>query len=321
MVGHSHDGKTQDVPRFIKGSGDAIAGTVTISSAKTVFLGLIYGSTIAALFCFTWSAFALFLVTTAGVLCFGHSLGMHRRLIHHSFDCPLWLERGMVYLGTLVGLGGPFTMVYTHDMRDWAQRQPHCHDYFAHRSSFWKDAYWQLFCDIRLVKPPVIEYEDSLAHDRFYKFIERWWMWQNLPWAVLFFMIGGWPFVFWGVCARVAACVTGHWLVGHFAHREGHQSWRVTTAGVQGYNVKFAGLITFGESWHNNHHAFPGSARVGLYAGEIDPGWWVLRAFERLGLAKNLKQPADLAPRPELERVMAIAPLPHDHAAISTTSR
>ena len=303
MVGHSHDGMTQDVPRFINGSGDAIAGTVTLSPAKTVFLTLIYGGTVAALFCFSWPAFALFLATTAGVLCFGHSLGMHRRLIHHSFDCPLWLERGMVYLGTLVGLGGPFTMVYTHDMRDWAQRQPHCHDYFAHRSHFWKDAYWQLFCDIRLAHPPAIEYEDSLAQDRFYKFIERWWMWQNLPWAVLFFMIGGWPFVFWGVCARVAACVTGHWLVGHFAHREGHQSWRVTTAGVQGYNVKFAGLITFGESWHNNHHAFPGSARIGLYAGEIDPGWWVLRAFERLGLAKNLKQPADLAPRPELERV------------------
>lgn len=303
MVSHSHDGKTQDVPRFINGSGDAIAGTVARSPAKTVFLTLIYGGTVAALFCFTWQAFALFLVTTAGVLCFGHSLGMHRRLIHHSFDCPLWLERGMVYLGTLVGLGGPFTMVYTHDMRDWAQRQPHCHDYFAHRSHFWKDAYWQLFCDIRLANPPAIEYEDSLVQDRFYKFIERWWMWQNLPWAVLFFMIGGWPFVFWGVCARVAACVTGHWLIGHFAHREGHQSWRVTTAGVQGYNVKFAGLITFGESWHNNHHAFPGSARIGLYAGEIDPGWWVLRAFERLGLAKNLKQPADLAPRPELERV------------------
>lgn len=312
MVGHTHDGKTEDVPRFVNGSGDAIAGTVTLSPAKALFLTLMYGGTIAAVFCFSWSAFALFLVATAGVLCFGHSLGMHRRLIHRSFDCPLWLERGMVYLGTLVGLGGPFTMVYTHDMRDWAQRQTHCHDYFAHRSHFWKDAYWQLFCDIRLSNPPAIEYEDSLAHDRFYQSIERWWMWQNLPWAVLFFMIGGWPFVFWGVCARVAACVTGHWLVGHFAHREGHQSWRVTTAGVQGYNVKFAGLITFGESWHNNHHAFPGSARIGLYKGEIDPGWWMLRAFERLGLAKNLKQPADLAPRPELERVA------QDHADIIT---
>ena len=55
---------------------------------------------------FTWGAFALFLVTTAVTVCLGHSLGMHRRLIDRSFDCPLWLERAFVYLGTLVGIGG-----------------------------------------------------------------------------------------------------------------------------------------------------------------------------------------------------------------------
>ena len=48
---------------------------------------------------------------------------------------------------------------------------------------------------------------------------------------------------------------------------------------MQGYNVPFAALLTMGESWHNNHHAFPGSARLGLRAGEWDPGWWVLLGF------------------------------------------
>ena len=56
---------------------------------------------------FTWGALALFLATTATTVCLGHSLGMHRRLIHRAYDCPLWLERLFVYLGTLVGMAGP----------------------------------------------------------------------------------------------------------------------------------------------------------------------------------------------------------------------
>ena len=84
---------------------------------------------------FTWGAFALFLATTAVTVCLGHSLGMHRRLIHRSYDCPLWLERLFVYLGTLVGMAGPYGMIRQHDIRDWAQRKPRCHPYLAHRSS------------------------------------------------------------------------------------------------------------------------------------------------------------------------------------------
>jgi fatty-acid desaturase len=65
----------------------------------------------------------IFLLTTATTLCFGYSLGMHRRFIHHSYECPKWLEYFSVYLGVLVGLAGPMGMMYTHDIRDWAQRQ------------------------------------------------------------------------------------------------------------------------------------------------------------------------------------------------------
>ena len=129
-------------------------------------------------------------------------------------------------------------------------------------------------------------------------------MWQQLPWAVLFFALGGWRWVVWGVCARVAVCVTGHWLVGHFAHREGGQTWIVEGAAVQGYDVRIAGLISMGESWHNNHHAFPGSAKLGLYPGQVDLGWILVRAFERLGLAWDIVTPDHLPFRPALRRVV-----------------
>jgi stearoyl-CoA desaturase (delta-9 desaturase) len=56
-----------------------------------------------------------------------------------------------------------------------------------------------------------------------------------------------------------------------------------------------------GECWHNNHHAFPGSAKLGLHAGELDPGWWVLKTLQKLGLVWNIKQPEDLPERHELK--------------------
>jgi len=133
-------------------------------------------------------------------------------------------------------------------------------------------------------------------------------MWQQLPWALLFFAVGGTGWLVWGVCSRVAVSVTGHWLVGHFAHRKGHQTWIVEGAAAQGYNIRIAGLISMGESWHNNHHAFPGSAKLGLHPGETDLGWGLIKAFERLGWATDIRTPetmpyrAALRAAPQLDR-------------------
>lgn len=295
-------GKSVDEPRFVDGNAcNASVGRVGWSAKKSLWVSLMYlGALLGCVYYLSIVNVLVFIVSSAVVLCFGHSLGMHRRLIHGSYECPKWLEYTWVYLGSLVGLGGPFTMIYTHDIRDWAQRRPHCHDYFAHRQRFFKDAWWQMHCDVQLDKPPEFVLEPSLREDRFYRFIEATWMWQQIPWAVLFFFIGGWAWVCWGICARVAVCVTGHWFIGYFAHRQGERDWHVEGAGVQGYNIKFAGLISFGECWHNNHHAFPGSAKLGLKIGQTDPGWWVLKFFEALGLVWGLQTPELLAERREL---------------------
>jgi stearoyl-CoA desaturase (delta-9 desaturase) len=257
---------------------------------------------IAPLF-FSWSAFALFLATSAITLCFGHSVSMHRRLIHGSFDCPRPLEYFLVYLGTLVGMAGPVGMIRIHDLRDWAQRQARCHDFFGHRRDFLRDGWWQLHCKIVLDRPPRFELEPVLKSDRFYAALERTWMLHQIPLAAIFYAVGGMDWLLWGICVRVATCVTGHWIVGHFAHRQGAQSWIVEGAAVQGYNIAVAGFISMGESWHNNHHAFPDSAKLGLLAGEADPGWWLIKILERLRLASNIKTPTDLPHRSELFRV------------------
>jgi stearoyl-CoA desaturase (delta-9 desaturase) len=276
-------------------------GRVVYAPAKSLwFLGMAIAAIVGGSATFSVDALALFVVTTGVVLLFGHSLGSHRKLIHDSFGCPRWLEYALVYCGVQVGLAGPLGLLRQHELRDFAQRLPDCHPYLRHGRSFWRDAWWQLNCDLRLADPPSIRIERSIANDRVLRLLERTWRLQQVPVAVLFYLWGGWAYVFWGVCARVTAGVFGHWLIGYFAHNHGSMRYVVRGAAVQGHNVRFASLVTMGECWHNNHHAFPGSARLGLRPGEWDPGWWVLVALRRVGLVTSVRLPRDLAYRPEL---------------------
>lgn len=285
-------------------STNPIEGRVRWNPVKSIWIstmtltGIVGGALL-----FTWDAFFVFLALCAITLCAGHSVGMHRKLIHNSFECPRWLEYLMVYSGVLVGMSGPFGLMHQHDLRDWAQRQPHCHDYLCHRRNIWQDGFWQLHCDLELAHPPRFQPEPRLANDRVYDWMERTWMWQQLPIALVLFAFGGWSWVVWGVAARVSVCVTGHWLVGYFAHNEGPMRWRVLDAGVQGRDVPIAALLSMGESWHNNHHAFPGSARIGLNDDQPDPGWWFILLLERLGLAWSIKTPHTLPARRALVRI------------------
>jgi stearoyl-CoA desaturase (delta-9 desaturase) len=253
---------------------------------------------------FSWSALSVALILTGGSLLLGHSIGFHRRLIHRSFECPKWLERTLIWVGTGVGMSGPLWMIRTHDMRDWAQRQADCHDYLAHRQSMLTDAWWQLHCRLVLDHPPAFDFGDA-GRDRFYRFLEATWMAQQIPVALLLFISGGWGWVIWGVCVRVSISVTGHWFVGHLAHRRGPQNWLVKGAGVQAHDVPWAAIPTMGEAWHNNHHAFPGSARIGLYPGQSDWGYTFIRILERLGLAWNIALPEHLGRTKALARIAA----------------
>lgn len=290
-------------------NGNVVHGNITWAPVKSLWWSVMVAvALVGGWLTFSWAALGLFLATTGTVLLFGHSLGSHRKLIHDSFACPRWLEYLLVYTGVQVGLSGPLGLLAQHDLRDHAQRQPDCHDYLRHGSGFWKDGWWQLHCELRLDHPPRLAVPEHIAQDRFYRFLERTWMLQQLPPALLLYALGGWPFVIWGACARIAAGVTGHWLIGYFAHNHGAMGHTVEGAAVQGHNVALASLLTMGESWHNNHHAYPGSAKLGLYPGEWDPGWWVLVLLQRAGLAWNLRLPAHCPPRAEL-RVHAALPI------------
>jgi fatty-acid desaturase len=263
----------------------------TLMYAGAIFLGPLY---------FSWTAFVFFVVFTYLSLLMGHSLGMHRRLIHRSFECSKTFERFLVWLGVLVGMAGPFGILKIHDLRDWAQREPECHEFFAHRRGLLMDAFWQLHCAFEFVKPPQFRVEPDFANDRFYQFLERTWYLQQILFGLGLYLFGGMPWLVWGMFVRVAVSVTSHWVVTYYAHNPGPGDWLVPGAAVQAANLPHVAFLTHGECWHNNHHAFPESARMGIEPGQLDTGWLVLKFFEYLGLVWNIGTPREPAMREDL---------------------
>jgi len=98
-------------PRIIGEGTDSLGGAVTWKPAKSLWIS---SMTLVALIggplAFSWQAFGIFVALSVVTLCAGHSVGMHRLLIHRSFEAPRWLEYLLVYLGVLVGMAGPFGM-------------------------------------------------------------------------------------------------------------------------------------------------------------------------------------------------------------------
>ena len=261
----------------------------------------------------------LFATTTYLTLLLGHSVGMHRMMIHRSFAAPPWLERALVYLGVLVGMGGPRAIIQTHDIRDWAQRAPACHDYFSHRRGFVRDVTWQLFHRFEFAHLPRVRVEPRFR-SRFYRHLDRWWRLHVLGAGAVLFALGGWAWLLWGVCARVFFSTLGHWSVTWACHSAERPRGRfaVRHAGVQASDLtgpalgRVAGLLTHGECWHSNHHAFPESARTGLYPGQWDPAGRVVEWLQRRGLAWDVRGPRPEESRGDLALMAAKSPTRRD---------
>ncbi|GLQ34313.1 delta-9 desaturase [Amylibacter marinus] len=281
-----------------------LTGEIAFRPLKSLWLFTnITGLAIAAFYFCDILAILWCLGLTAITICMGHSVGMHRLLIHRSFHTYKLIEYILVWLGALVGMAGPIGMIRAHDMRDWHQRQVDCPQHPAHNTGFWRDAWWQLCCEFQLRNSPDILIEPEVNEDILYRLLERSWMLQQLPIALISYAIGGWAWVLWGCCARISISLIGHWMIGHYAHKQGQQTWRIAGLSVQGFNINGFGLLTFGEAWHGNHHAFPHSAKLGLDDGQSDLGFQFIRLLEKSGLAWGIQLPNSKPNRTGLERL------------------
>lgn len=298
---HRHD--PHAVHRVDGRGADALAGRVRWSPANSLWNGGMLAAALLAPFHVTPGALLLGLATTAAGLLLGHSVGYHRLLIHRSFACPRWLERLLLWVGALVGMAGPIGIIRQHDLRDWAQREADCHPYLSQHNPWWRDTWWQLHCRLDLARAPQIDMGND--GNTFNRWLEASWRWQQLPVAALFWWWGGLPWLLWGVAVRISVSAIGHWLVGWFAHNRGPQHWVVDASGVQAFDVPWAALATMGEAWHNNHHAYPGSARIGLHPGQSDIGYGFIQLLWWLGLAWEIQTPETLGQRTGLTQVQS----------------
>ena len=111
----------------------------------------------------------------------------------------------------------------------------------------------------------------------------------QLALAGALFFFGGWAWVVWGVFVRLVFSYHSTWLVNSAAHMLGYRTYRTTDCST---NCWWVALLSFGEGWHNNHHAFPFSARHGLRWFEIDMTWWHVELLAFLRLADRIRIPS-----------------------------
>lgn len=249
------------------------------------------------------------LIATYLTLCLGHSVGLHRGLIHRTYRISQRGERVLIALFVFTGLGGPRAWIRLHRVRDYWQNEAECPAYFAYRHGLVRDFWWNLHGRFEPRSWSTYALEETLERDAFLGFLERtWWLWNVASYAVLYALGGLDAAVVCGI-ARVTGGVVGHWFIGYWTHAHGEQRFVVPGASECGTNSRFLGWISFGEGFHNNHHALPDSARMGIERGEFDLGWITLRMLETLHVVHALQSwsRGNVVPRgealPALQRV------------------
>ncbi len=237
---------------------------------------------------FTWKAFWVFLVlqwVTGGL---GVTLGFHRLLTHRSFRVPKWLEYFFTLCGSIAFQGGPLKWVATHRVHHAFSDRPQ-DPHSPNRGFWWSHMLWLFAYDEVLDHPTKhFKYVPELARDKVHLFIQKTQSMQFVVLSLFLFALGGWPYVIWGMFVRTVFVYHCTWFVNSAAHMWGYQSFD-TNEGSR--NNWWVALLTYGEGWHNNHHAYPYSAAHGLRWWEIDLTYLTIRLLALFGLADNIRLP------------------------------
>jgi stearoyl-CoA desaturase (delta-9 desaturase) len=259
--------------------------------STTAFMLLIHALALVALLPRFWSlqALAVLLLLYWLTACVGVTLGYHRLLAHGAFRVPRWLEAVIATCGTLSCQHGPIDWVGLHRHHHLHSDGPADH-HNSHLGFWWSHVGWMLH-DV-----PAQQYVRQLTPDMqrvpYYRWLNRNFLLLQLPLAAVLYALGcrsgagGWALVLWGIPLRLVIVYHATWLVNSATHRWGYVS-HVSHDGSR--NNWWVALLTFGEGWHNNHHAYPNSARMGFRWWELDLTWWHIRLLQQLGLARRIR--------------------------------
>jgi len=252
----------------------------------TTVLVLLHLGALGALFVPNWRAvgvaFALYWVCTG----WGISLGYHRLHTHRSYKVPLWLEYFFAVCGALTLEGGPIFWVATHRIHHQKSDQPG-DPHSPRDGAWWAHVGWILVGESKHNNTRLnAKYAPDLARHRFYIWLNNYHWVPLVVLGLALLAFGGLPMMLWGVCVRVVFGLHATWLVNSATHMWGGRRFATRD---DSRNNWWVALITFGEGWHNNHHAHPTSARHGLAWYEFDSSWLTLKLLRALGVARSVQ--------------------------------
>ena len=252
----------------------------------TTVFGLLHVGAVAALFMFSWRSLAVAVALYWISVGFGISLGYHRLHTHRSFRVPQALEYLFALFGTLTLEGGPLFWVATHRIHHSRSDQPG-DPHSPRDGAWWSHMGWILFGESKHADTRAMaRYAPDLAKHRFYVWLNNYHWLPVVVLGVALFAIGGLPMMLWGTCLRIVVGLHATWLVNSASHLWGSRRFATND---DSRNNWWVALMTFGEGWHNNHHAHPTSARHGLAWYECDISWITLHVMKFLRLAKNIR--------------------------------
>jgi len=240
---------------------------------------------VAALFLFTWKALcvAIFLWWVSGSL--GIGMGYHRLLTHRGYKTPKWVEYFLTICAVLTLEGGPIFWVATHRIHH--QFSDHEGDPHSPRDGkWWAHMGWIVMGrSMHHDTTTLARYVPDLARDKFHVWITKYNYVPVIILGLVLFAIGGLPFLLWGLFLRTVVGLHATWLVNSATHSWGTRRFETRDLST---NSWWVALLTWGEGWHNNHHAHPSSARHGLKWYEVDFNWYGIWTLQKLGLARQI---------------------------------
>tara|TARA_B100001996_G_scaffold98656_1_gene73856 strand:+ start:1584 stop:2090 length:507 start_codon:yes stop_codon:yes gene_type:complete len=127
----------------------------------------------------------------------------------------------------------------------------------------------------------------DLRKDPYFRWLDKWFIFLQIPLGIILYNLGGWSMVLWGIPLRIVSVYHMTWFINSAAHMWGYRSFETDDRSV---NNPIFGILSFGEGWHNDHHKFPTSARVGLN-GEFDLTWQHVVLLKKFGLARKIRLP------------------------------
>lgn len=265
------------------------------------FAGLIVAVVMLWGVAFNWVYLAMFLggyvLTGLGI-----TVGFHRYFTHKSFEAPRAVQAAMGILGSMALEGPLLTWAATHRLhhqhsdRTDDPHSPHTHG--EGFSGFWQGLIHSHFGWLFMKEPEnLAKYAPDLEKDPLVQFISKTFLLWTFIGLALPALVGGlvtgtWMGVLlgflWGGLARIFLVHHVTWSVNSVCHLWGSRPFR---SHDHSRNNALFGILAFGEGWHNNHHAFPASARHGLKTWQFDLSYLVIRGLGLIGLARDIRVP------------------------------